>query len=87
VVTDPAPNLFVNCFINRSASSIDDEVVGRVSDDPRDEAAGDDEEDLSLGFTPPPRPRPRLDISKNESELFFLLHQIRKTKSFFACFF
>jgi hypothetical protein len=44
-----------------------------VSDELREEAAEDDEEDLSLGFaSPPPRPRPRLDISKNEIHMYFI---------------
>jgi hypothetical protein len=38
--------------------------VGRVIDGLREEAAEDDEEDLSLGLAPAPRPRPRLDISE-----------------------
>jgi hypothetical protein len=61
-----------NCFINLSVSWIVDEVGGRVNDELREEAAEDDEEDLSLGLAPPPRPRPRFDISKDESELVLI---------------
>lgn len=70
--TVPWLSLVVSCFCNRSISGTvaDDVVLGWVSEELREEAADDEEEDLSLGFTTPPRPRPRprVDISENGEE-------------------